>query len=266
VTLDSAIVEQIRATLARIEREENCLICLTVESGSRAWGFESRDSDYDVRFVYVRPWSFYLSTSLEERRDVIELPISDELDVSGWDLRKALRLLQKSNPALLEWLRSPLVYYERSAIADGLRRLATQFYAPRASFHHYLHMAEGNFKEYLRGETVWRKKYFYVLRPLLAVRWIEANRGPVPMKFSKLLETLDSEPLRRDIDELLVAKRAGAELDEGPRIATISDFIESELSRARQASEASEATDANPKALDGFFLGALLDAWGPMPA
>lgn len=263
MTIDPDIIEQIRAALARVEREENCLVCLAVESGSRAWGFESRDSDYDVRFVYVRPWAFYLSTSLEERRDVIELPISDELDVSGWDLRKALRLLQKSNPALLEWLRSPFVYYERAAIAAGLRRLATQFYAPRACFHHYLHMAEGNFED-LRGETVRRKKYLYVLRPLLAMRWIENDRGPVPMEFSALLQTLTSEPLLRDIEALVTSKRAGAELDAGPRIASIDDFIESELARARQLPPPSDAADPNPKALDGFFLGALVDAWGPM--
>jgi len=266
VTLDGAVVEEVQAALSRIEREQSCLICLAVESGSRAWGFESTDSDYDVRFVYLRPWDWYLSTNLEERRDVIELPVSDQLDVSGWDLRKALRLLRKSNPPLLEWLRSPLLYREHPSIASNLRQLAPQFYSPRACFHHYLHMAEGNFREYLRGETVWRKKYFYVLRPLLAMRWIENDLGPVPMEFSRLVETVKSARLLEDIHQLLADKRAGAELDEGPRIASISDFIEAELVRAQQLAEPRLAQAAEQDALDQFFRASLLEAWGAMPA
>jgi hypothetical protein len=236
-----------------------------VESGSRAWGFESTDSDYDVRFIYLRPWHWYLSTDLEERRDVIERPISDQLDVSGWDLRKALRLLRKSNPPLLEWLHSPLVYVEHPEIAARLRALAPIFYSPRACWHHYLNMARGNFREYLRGDVVWRKKYFYVLRPLLAMKWIENRVGPVPMEFERLLALLPPSSLTEDIQALLVQKREGAELDEGPRIPSISEFIEPELSRAG-ATDEPRATEADAGLLDQFFRGALSEAWGPMPA
>src|SRR6056297_3590984 len=107
---DSRALVEIQSRLEALEQQENIHIALAVESGSRAWGFASSDSDYDVRFVYLRPTNWYLSIDLERRRDVIEQPIIDEYDVGGWDLRKALQLLRKCNPPLLEWLNSPIVY------------------------------------------------------------------------------------------------------------------------------------------------------------
>src|SRR5262245_21580074 len=128
----------IEAELAALERAEDVAILLAVESGSRAWGFASTDSDYDVRFVYVRRPEWYLSIDLEDRRDVIERPIRESIDVSGWDVRKALKLFRKSNPPLLEWLQCPIVYRQRSSLAGRLRALLPEFYSPRGSFHHYL--------------------------------------------------------------------------------------------------------------------------------
>jgi hypothetical protein len=200
------------------------------ESGSRAWGFESADSDYDVRFLYVHSRDWYLS--IEDHRDVIERPINDGLDISGWDLRKALRLFRKSNPPLLEWLGSPIVYREKGGTAQRLRGLATEFQSPRACAYHYLHMARGNYREYLQGEEVWTKKYFYVLRPLLAIQWLERGLGLVPTEFQHLVDRLVPEgSIRESIDRLVERKRLGAELAKGPRLAAISDFIESELAR-----------------------------------
>jgi predicted nucleotidyltransferase len=256
------IREQIEESLDLIEREEQCAVLLAVESGSRAWGFESRDSDYDVRFIYVRPVEWYLSVD-EDKRDVIEKPITGELDVSGWDLRKALRLLRKSNPPLLEWLQSPIVYRQRPDIADGLRALAPEFYNARAGFFHYLHMAEGNLREYLRGDTVWRKKYFYVLRPVLAMRWIEQGRGLVPIEFQTLLDAaVPAGEIRGAIDDLLAAKRAGAELDRGPRVPVISDFVEAEIARLAQQGSAQPVSRGNPSELDRYFISVLGSVWG----
>ncbi len=166
-------MEEILARLGDIEKEENVTIFYACESGSRAWGFPSEDSDYDVRFLYLRPRDWYLSIDVEEKRDVIERPISEMLDISGWDLRKALKLLRKSNPPLLEWLNSPTVYQQDFTITDKIKELVPEYYSPIACLHHYLHMAQGNYREYLKGEIVWVKKYFYVLRPLLAINWIE---------------------------------------------------------------------------------------------
>jgi len=226
------IQEQIHVALNTIERDEDVHIFYACESGSRAWGFPSADSDYDVRFLYIHPTPWYLSIDIETRRDVIERPINDQLDVVGWDLRKALKLFRKSNPPLLEWLTSPIVYTERFGIAEQLRQLVPTYYSPTASFYHYLHMAQGNFRDYLRGEMVWIKKYFYVLRPLLALKWIEAERGIVPMEFGVLVDQMvEHRDVRHEIDILLARKKQGQELDREPRIPPISEFIEYELER-----------------------------------
>jgi predicted nucleotidyltransferase len=207
----------IQRTLESLESAENSIVLLAVESGSRAWGFESTDSDYDVRFIYVRPPEWYLSIDLETQRDVIERPLENEIDLSGWDVRKALQLFQKSNPPLLEWLQYPIIYRERFLFAARLRELLPEFYSPRACFFHYLHMARGNIREYLQGEIVWRKKYFYVLRPLLAMRWIDQELGPVPIEFQKLIDaTVHDASVRAALEQLIAAKRSGSRAGSRP--------------------------------------------------
>jgi predicted nucleotidyltransferase len=250
-------MEEILPRLREIEEEHNVTIFYACESGSRAWGFPSTDSDYDVRFLYLRPRDWYLSIDVEEKRDVIERPISDTLDINGWDLRKALKLLRKSNPPLLEWLNSPIVYRQTLAITDKIKKLVPEYYSPIACVHHYLHMAQGNFREYLRGETVWVKKYFYVLRPLLAIRWIEQESDVVPMEFGVLVERcVNSLKLKEEIEILLERKKRGHELDRGPRIKVISDFIESELDRL-EAMMIEAKPKANTEQLNELFRMAL---------
>ncbi|MCX8062633.1 MAG: nucleotidyltransferase domain-containing protein [Anaerolineales bacterium] len=222
--------EYILAQLSQIEIEKQVKIVYACESGSRAWGFPSRDSDYDVRFIYLHPLEWYLSVS--EKRDVIEYPPQEKMDISGWEFRKALRLLRKTNPPLIEWLGSPIVYLERYSVAAGMRQLAKEYYSPAACLYHYLHMARGNYRDYLKGETVWVKKYFYVLRPLLAMRWIEEERGIVPTDFNVMVRELElPHELKDAIQQLIESKKSGEELDRGARIATLSDFVESELAR-----------------------------------
>ena len=127
--------------LQEIEQQENVKILLAVESGSRAWGFASPDSDYDVRFIYVRPKEEYLR--LDKVRDVIELPIDNILDINGWDIQKTLRLLYKSNPTLFEWFSSPIIYLE-TAFADEFRKIMTEYFSTKKSLYHYIGMAEKN--------------------------------------------------------------------------------------------------------------------------
>lgn len=249
--------------LAAIEREHDVRVLYACESGSRGWGFSSPDSDYDARFVYVHRQPWYLTVNErtgpgEPQRDVIELPIEADLDVSGWDLRKALRLLSKSNPTLLEWLRSPVVYREDAAASADLRRLAEAFYSPVAAWHHYLSMARGNLRGYLRGEQVRTKKYLYVLRPVLACRWIECERGAPPMAFERLLERiLPDGPVRAAVDALLERKRRSAEIDAGPRIAAISDYLEAELERMQSRPPRLAPGDGRGEALDEVFRATL---------
>lgn len=260
--VEPEVVETVCAHLLRLEETEQVRVLYACESGSRAWGFPSADSDYDVRFLYLRPVEWYLS--IEPGRDVLEYPISKSLDINGWDLKKALVLFRKSNPPLLEWLGSPIVYWERSSVAAQMRALAPICYSPIACAYHYLHMARGNFRDYLQGEEVWVKKYFYVLRPLLAILWIEQGRGIVPTEFGILVETLVHDvELKEAILQLIEEKRGGAELKSGPRIAPISDFIERELARLETMTVQPGQKPGVTDRLNQLFRDALKEVWHP---
>ncbi|MBN2448988.1 MAG: nucleotidyltransferase domain-containing protein, partial [Lentisphaeria bacterium] len=200
--------------------------------------------------------------TIQHKRDVIERAVDGGLDISGWDLPKSLELLRKSNPPLLEWLQSPIVYREVGTAAAKLRELMPRYYAPTSCLYHYLHMARGNSRQYLQGDVVWVKKYFYVLRPVLACLWIERGFGVVPTEFRILVNRLVGDPtLRAAIDDLLARKRAGQELDQGPRLPRVSDFLDRELSRlAAVHAESPETRD--PAALDGLFLDLLVETYG----
>ena len=241
----AAILER----LDTVERSDGVRILYACESGSRAWGFPSRDADYDVRFIYLRPRDWYLSIDIETKRDVIELPIDGLLDINGWDLRKALKLLRKLNPALLEWLSSPVVYREQDDFADALINRVRDKVPLASCAYHYLHMARGNFRGYLQGDTVKVKKYLYVLRPLLAVRWIEQHGTLPPVLFRALLDgVLNDGPIKREVEEMLRLKTEGLERDEGPRIAIVHEYCERELGRLQ-----------NPKFSPGNHPAAQLD-------
>ncbi len=227
-----AIRADIMARLANTERNEGVRILLAVESGSRAWGFHSPNSDYDVRFIYMRSPDWYLAVDMEERRDVIEYPIVDDIDLNGWDVRKALRLFWKSNPALIEWIQSPIIYMERGGFAAGTRTLLDQVYSVERGLYHYRSMAKTNFLTHLRADMVPMKKYFYVLRPLLAVRWLERYGRAAPIELGKLLHLIDDQPQLTDaIAELLAKKRNAPEMGLAEPVALLHGFIEEELAR-----------------------------------
>ncbi|MDZ5606008.1 nucleotidyltransferase domain-containing protein [Bacillus pseudomycoides] len=220
--------EKIQLELERIEKENNVKILFAVESGSRAWGFPSKDSDYDVRFVYIHSVDWYLSVN--EKRDVIEYPISGALDISGWDIRKALQLFAKSNPALLEWIRSPIFYSKSSALPERLQKMSENDFDPKATIYHYLHMASKNYREFLQGESVKLKKYFYVLRPILACKWLEEKGTLPPVEFERLITELSLEKnFLNEIEDLLIKKKAGVELDAGPKIMVLNEFLEEQI-------------------------------------
>lgn len=259
----SEVRQQIIDELSRIEKEENVRILYACESGSRAWGFPSKDSDYDVRFIYIRPVDWYLS--IFEKRDVIERPISDMLDINGWDLRKALNLFRKSNPPLLEWLQSPIVYIENHAVAEQIRNISPLTFSPRSCMYHYLHMAKGNYRDYLQGEQVKIKKYFYVLRPILACEWIEKHNTMPPIEFDRLVEAVvpNKSELKAAIDSLLVRKRAGDEMDFEPRINPISEFLEEKIAYYEQtASGMPSSGGVQDQRLDDLFRTVLKEVWG----
>ena len=247
--------------LENIESDKDVQILYACESGSRAWGFASKDSDFDVRFIYLHPINWYLSIS--DKRDVIERNIDDCLDISGWEFRKALQLFRKSNPVLLEWLQSPIVYMEKYIAANKLRDLMSVYFSPKSCLYHYLHMARGNYREFLGGDQVWLKKYFYVLRPVLACRWIEATNTMPPTEFDKLVESqVPTHRLREEIVKLLEMKKAGAELKKGSKIQVINNFLESEIERYKgYIVNLPKSNPPSTASLDKLFQTTLSEVW-----
>jgi uncharacterized protein len=229
------IREEILKRLKAAEHEHEIKIVYACESGSRAWGFASPDSDYDVRFVYVRKEDWYLTFDVESQRDVIEYPIVDEIDCSGWDIKKALYLFTRTNGALLEWLNSPIRYIDIGPFAERLRRIAPKAMNKTALCYHYSHMARGNAREYLFCDEVKLKKYFYVLRPLLAIRFLEAHGTPPPVEFHQLLNSVCPQELIPVIEALIERKRKTPEIGYGAKIPQINAFIEAELERHGRA-------------------------------
>lgn len=244
--------ELIIEKLDEIEQTEGIKILHAVESGSRAWGFPSPDSDYDVRFIYVRKPEFYLK--LEKTRDVVELPINDMLDINGWDLSKTLQLLHSSNPTLFEWMSSPVVYRQTDFI-DHLRPIMDQYFSCKSGLYHYLSMAEGNYREYLKGETVRAKKYFYVLRPVLACKWILRTHTKPPMLFRELVDAELDEALKPAVERLLDLKMNAPEIKEIPRVSELNDYLDRAIGELKVEIAAYPAEHrASWEPLNKFFL------------
>lgn len=260
--INTEVKIEIFSRLKSAEIEHDVKIILAVESGSRACGFESPNSDYDARFIYVNKPDWYLSVGLEEKRDVIEYPIVNDLDINGWDLRKALRLYWKSNPALMELIQSPIIYSEYTSFKSSVLNIVPDVYSIESGIYHYRSMAKNNYQGYLKDELVLIKKYFYVLRPLLSVRWLEIYNQPAPIEFRKLLHLIDGEKnLLKAIENLLTQKRSGFELGLSPQIPEIHNFIESELARIKIISpQRIERKNAEP-ALSEIFRQVLRETW-----
>ena len=236
--------------LETIEAEEGIEVLFAVESGSRAWGFPSPDSDYDGRFVYRHPRDWYLSVL--EARDVIERPILDDYDVNGWDLRKALRLLLKSNPPLYEWLRSPVVYRERDGFRAALRALAEANYSLRTVGHHCRHTAQLHFGGKPGPAT--RKRLLYCLRALLSLAWLRQRGSLPPMNVTELQAGLELPSGFRDALGALVAEKARApEKGEARAAPLLESWIGGELEAAPAACDALPVRKPDLASVDAFF-------------
>lgn len=242
--------------LVEIERTQNVRIIHAVESGSRAWGFASPDSDYDVRFIYVRPLEYYLR--LEQTRDVIEYQLDETLDINGWDLQKALRLLYKSNPTIFEWNNSPVIY-KTSPEWQRVNNIINNYYNSKHGVYHYLSMAKSNYREYLKTDIVKLKKYFYVIRPVLACKWIIDKNSPPPMLFSELCDAQLEPYMKPYIDKLLNLKINTPEISMGKRIDEVNNYIESNIDKLeRTISDMPESKYNDWKALDEIFRSFLI--------
>jgi hypothetical protein len=232
--------QEIRSELKRIEEEKKIIILYAAESGSRAWGFASRNSDWDIRFIYHHPAEYYLSVNpenkaLSEKGETFKPRIVGELDFHGWDIFKAARLLAKSNPPIMEWLFSPIKYVETGILAGMMRKYVREKYSRKALFYHYQHMADSNYKEHIAGqELVIRKKYLYVIRPALCIDWLGSRQDTPPTEFINVMNGVQlADDVKKEISELYHAKLAGMEIGKGPRSHVLDSYIENSLERSR---------------------------------
>jgi predicted nucleotidyltransferase len=221
--------------LADIVGSQKVAIGLAVESGSRAWGFPSPDSDYDCRFLFARPAGQYLSPW--PKRDVIETPLVDDIDLNGWELGKALKLLLKGHAVIVEWLMSPIVYDGDPRFHEELTAFAHRWSSRTGVMRHYLHLGERQRRTYFAdGKDVQLKKLFYALRPAAALRWLRRHEGAAvaPMHFMTLMEESDPPAeVLATARELIRLKAKTRELGSGPLPPEIEAFVDGEFAEAR---------------------------------
>jgi uncharacterized protein len=250
--IKSMMREIILKEVQKLEVAHGVKILYACESGSRAWGFPSPDSDYDVRFIYTEPLNNYLS--LHDKKDTIDLPVNALLDINGWDIRKALKLFLKSNGPLYEWLQSPIVYIETAGFLTDLIDLMPHYYSLLAGFHHYFSMARNAFENDLSGSEVKLKKYFYALRPLLSCLWIIEKRSLPPMEFGKLRSLVNDSAWNSSVDSLLEQKKMSDEKALVKPVLLLHNWIEITLAFCVENSGSIPATKYDITPLNSLFI------------
>ncbi len=246
--------EKIIQYLDKIEKEKDVKILLACETGSRAWGFPSPDSDFDIRIIYVHKKDWYLS--LSEKRDSIDLMFeNNEIDITGWDLRKSLRLLQKSNAPLLERIQSPILYKHESTFLKEMNELANSQYSRIATIHHYLSMAKKFLEELKEKEDYKLKKFFYALRSATACKWILEKEEMPPIEFQKMLSGLNiKNSLINRINELISLKATISESYLHNGEIELINFIETCINSANEKRKTLSSSKGNKDELNTFFL------------
>lgn len=243
--------EIIAQKLNEIEQQNNVKILLACESGSRAWGFASTDSDFDVRFIYINTKNHYLS--IENHRDVIELPVNEVLDISGWDVKKALGLYYKSNSALYEWLQSPILYTYNVQFLQYMQQHMNYYYSTVAGINHYLSMTKSTYTGDLQGEDVRIKKYFYALRPILAAKWIADKAEVPPMEFAQLRTIIANDIIQKQIDLLMARKADSDEKTLIKPVMPLHDFIEDTMAYCTDKRAELIEQKGNREELNSYF-------------
>jgi hypothetical protein len=264
--MDPAVVAAVDERLAGVVAEHGVAVPLAVESGSRAWGFPSPDSDYDCRFLYVRPAADYLSPW--PHRDVVETPLDAVLDVGGWDLRKALQLLVKGNATVLEWLRSPIAYDVDREFRDTLLALADEVVDRDALRRHHLHVGLGQRETLGDGRDVPLKRVFYALRPAVTLRWLREHpdRAVPPMDLPTLLAEVDVAPdARAAVEQAVALKAVTRELGTGRVPPVLLALLDAELVPDEVAPAPEEAADATRRATEqaAEVFRTAVARWGP---
>ncbi len=248
------MVEKIKKYLSDLEEEKGIEILLACETGSRAWGFPSPDSDFDVRIIYKHEKDWYLG--LTEEKDTIECFLeNNEIDICGWDLRKSLRLLAKSNPPLLERIQSPIIYKVDKEFLTGINSVAQKTYSRIATIHHYLSMAKKAFEEVANSDEYKLKKFFYALRSSVACLWILEKEEIPPIELGKMLNGLDLPAiLKTRIGELIEIKSSISETYFYKGENELIEFMKACIERAENESQSLPASKWKMTDLNDFFL------------
>lgn len=242
---------EIDQQLRKLAAQRQIRILMAVESGSRAWGFPSPDSDYDVRIVYVHQPEWYLS--IRNRKDNIDYFHGELLDINGWDLRKALSLLRKSNATPFEWAQSPIIYQEMPGFRTRLLELAQAYFQPYHSLNHYKGIAHNSYQLTPFSGEIKLKKLFYVLRPILAAKWIQQRRTIPPMQIQALFSVLEDEKMITRLLELIAIKKDASEGFVYTLDPDIKAFVEQEMERLTQLTPMEKRSVPEVEKLDVFF-------------
>jgi uncharacterized protein len=258
------MITEIQKELAKLEQQQGIKILYAIETGSRACGLSSQFSDWDVRYIYIHPLDWYLK--IDAQKDNYEIILPNDIDLSGWELKRVLRFFRKSNPSILEWLQSPIVYQQKSSIADELKSLIPTYFDPKTCLFHYLNMAKSNCKTYLQTDQVRVKKYFYTIRPILACEWIKEHKTMPPLDFDQLLRahigTAGQIPsaVMIEIQKLQTRKLAGEKLAEEPRNPILIDYLEARIEYFTEyVNTLQHVVSPDTEKLDALFRKTLLE-------
>ena len=244
----------IQDKIKQIEVSEKIEVLYAVESGSRAWGFASSDSDYDVRFIYVKSKDWFLS--VEKKKDTIDI-LNGDYDLAGWDLKKTLELFRKSNPPLLEWFRSPIVYKQNKKFVYDFRELESEAFDPKSCIFHYLSIAKNNYRNYIRNQKLTNfKKYFYVLRALFACQYIVENNKIPPIEFKVLLKYMKlNKAITSEIYRALVIKKGSIETAPRRKVSIWDKFIKDSIMHyERNAKDMTTKQPISNEKLNNLFM------------
>jgi hypothetical protein len=241
--------------IKEIEAKNNVTVLYACETGSRAWGFASPDSDYDIRFIYKHDLDWYLS--LSEKKDFINMAIKDDLDITGWDLRKSLQLLQKSNAALIERFQSPIEYFTVDNFKSDFKNLIKEYYSPIAVFYHHYSLARKFREDIVEKEEIKLKSYFYLVRSLLSCNWIIKNSNVVPMDIGSLM-ALTSVSNQNILRELIKLKSTVGEKYLHKKNVNIINLVTELFDFVDTYKDKLKANDSRNESLDKFFLKMIL--------
>lgn len=240
--------------LNELEKEKNIKILLACETGSRAWGFPSPDSDYDVRIIYQHEKDWYLS--LNEKKDSIQrMYENNDIDITGWDVRKCLHLLMKSNPALLERIQSHIIYQVDEEFLTAFNALAMTAYSRVATAFHYLSMAKKLFEDIKDKQEYKLKKFFYVLRSSVACLWISEKEEMPPIAFHQMLSALNiKQSLHTRIYELIELKSTKSEdyLHSGEK--ELIDFIQEQITHTGRTFKSYPSSKVDIEEFNQLFI------------